>query len=147
VGLYSTIDLNGSPLWQREGDATLGFAVVQSLALRPSDNALLIGTHGNGMYYTFVGKEVSNPNPGNEVFIQFLAPALTSGTINYKIGNLTSVQKIIVRVFNMKGQLLLQQQRAYSNGSINFSPYPAGMYIVSIMSDDAQYKFTQKIIK
>lgn len=152
VGLYSTTSLStilpgGNPVWQREGGKTLGFAVVQSMAHRPSDNALLLGTHGNGMYYTFIGKLVSGPGPGTEVFIESIAPTLARGTVNYTIGNLTTVQKIIVRVFNMQGQLLYREERSYDNASLNFSRYPAGMYIVSIMSDDGNYKFTERIIK
>lgn len=148
VGLYSTANVsNGDPVWQREGGRTLGYAVVQSIVHRPSDNVLVIGTHGNGMYYTFVGRTTTGPGPGTEVFIQLLAPTITKGNINYIVGNLTSVQKIVVRVFNMQGQLIFREERGYDNASINFSRYPAGMYIISIMSDTNNYKLTQKIIK
>jgi hypothetical protein len=135
-------------VWQREGGGILGFAVVQSMAHRPSDNALVIGTHGNGMYYTFVGKTSSNS--GTEVFIQSLGPTLTNGingTINYKVGNLTSVQKIIVSVFNIQGQLLFREERGYDNASLNFRRYASGMYIISIVSEDGKHKLSQKVIK
>jgi hypothetical protein len=147
VGLYSTTNIN-APVWQREGGGILGFAVVQSMAHRPSDNALVIGTHGNGMYYTFVGKTSSNS--GTEVFIQSLGPTLTNGingTINYKVGNLTSVQKIIVSVFNIQGQLLFREERGYDNASLNFRRYASGMYIISIVSEDGKHKLSQKVIK
>ena len=152
VGLYSTTDLGsvlpaGSPVWQREGGKILGFAVVQSMAHRPSDNLLVLGTHGNGMYYTFIGRKTSTPGPGNEVFIESIAPTVAGGMVNYTIGNLTTVQKIVVRVFNMQGQLLYREERGYDNASLNFSRYPAGMYIVSIMSDDGKFKFTERIIR
>jgi hypothetical protein len=148
IGLYSTNDLSGNnPVWQREGGNTLGFAVVQSLAHRPIDNALLIGTHGNGMYYTFVGRLITVPSPGTEVFIASLAPTLTKGSVNYIVGNLTFVQKIDVRVFNMQGQLMFREERGYDNASINFSRYAAGMYIISITSDDGKHKLTQQVIK
>src|SRR5688572_2306572 len=148
VGLYSTTGLdNGGPVWQREGGSTLGYTVVQSIAHRPSDNALLIGTHGNGMYYTFVGRTARGPGAGTEVFIQALAPTLTNGTVNYTVGNLTSVQTIVVRVFNMQGQLLFKEERGYDNASINISRHPAGVYIISIMSADGKYKLSEKIVK
>ena len=147
VGLYSAVGLDsGNPVWQREGGSTLGYAVVQSIALRPSDNTLLIGTHGNGMYYTSIGR-TRGPDPGTEVFIQSLAPTLTNGTVNYIVGNLTSVQKIVVRVFNTQGQLLFKEERGYDNASINISRYPAAAYIISIMSDDGKHKLSEKIIK
>lgn len=50
AGLWSARTLNGeNTQWQRESVALVGSAVVSQLALRPIDNTLLIGTHGNGM--------------------------------------------------------------------------------------------------
>jgi hypothetical protein len=120
---------------------------VQSIAHRPADNTLLIGTHGNGMFYTVIGRTARTPNQGTEVFIQPLTPTLTTGTVNYIVGNLTTVQKIVVRVFNMQGQLLFKEERGYDNASININRHPAGVYFVSIISDDGKYKLSEKIIK
>ncbi|HYM94343.1 MAG TPA: hypothetical protein VET23_09415, partial [Chitinophagaceae bacterium] len=68
VGLYSAVNIGttltggGSPTWQREGGSVLNFAVVQSIAYRPIDNVLVLGTHGNGMYYTFLGTPNFTPD-------------------------------------------------------------------------------------
>jgi hypothetical protein len=51
VGLYRTVNPNTTD-WTQEGASAIGNAVVTSLAYRPSDNKLLIGTHGYGMWYT-----------------------------------------------------------------------------------------------
>ena len=155
VGLYSVVNLattlsNGaSPVWEREGGSTLNFAVVQSIAYRPSDNLLVLGTHGNGMYYSFVGAKNTDPNPGTgEVFIQYIAPSLTNGPVNYQIGNLTTIQKIIIRVFNAKGQLMHKEERGYENGpSLDFSRYATGVYFVQIISSDGKHKITRKVVK
>lgn len=155
VGLYSIIDLattltnGGSPVWEREGGNTLNFAVVQSIAYRPSDNLLLLGTHGNGMYYSFVGKSNTGPNPATgEVFIQYIAPSFTNGSVNYQIGNLTTVQKIVIQIFNAKGQLMFKEERGYENGpALDFSRYAAGVYFVSIMSNDGKHKAVQKVVR
>jgi hypothetical protein len=154
VGLYSVSGLatTNNPVWQREGGKTLNFAVVQSITHRPSDRTLLIGTHGNGMFYSVVGERLT-PAPGNNgVFINFAGPSrLSSGggtQVVYRVGNLTTVERIVVQVFNMKGQLLFKQERGYTNGAgLNFSQYPVGMYILSIRSSDGKEKFSQKIIK
>lgn len=156
VGLYSVANLatvlnnGGNPVWEREGGTTLNFAVVQSIAYRPSDNLLLLGTHGNGMYYSFVGaSNGTNPGPGTgDVFIQYIAPSITNGPVNYKIGNLTTVQKIIIRVFNAKGQLMYREEREYENGpSLDFSRYATGVYFISILSNDGRHKIVQKVVK
>ncbi len=53
TGLYSTANLNGNAtVWLKEGAGTIGNAVVVDLKLRPSDNRLLVATHGNGLFIT-----------------------------------------------------------------------------------------------
>lgn len=52
VGLFTAIGLPGTVSWTQEGASSIGNAVVQSMALRPSDGNLLIGTHGSGMWKT-----------------------------------------------------------------------------------------------
>ena len=51
IGLFHTNVLNGASTdWQQQSPDLIGNALVVSLAHRPEDNVLLIGTHGSGMY-------------------------------------------------------------------------------------------------
>ncbi len=43
---------SGGAFWSQEGLAEIGNAVVSSLDLRPSDNKLLVGTHGHGIWFS-----------------------------------------------------------------------------------------------
>ncbi|MBL7730563.1 MAG: hypothetical protein JNM88_05245 [Chitinophagaceae bacterium] len=53
VGLYrSGTGFPTTPGWTQEGATEMGNAVVTSLAFRPSDANLLVGTHGYGMWKT-----------------------------------------------------------------------------------------------
>ncbi len=53
TGLYMTTTIAGAgTTWTQEASGEIGNAVVASLALRPVDNKLLVGTHGYGMWYT-----------------------------------------------------------------------------------------------
>ncbi len=60
VGLYSGTTTktmprtapSGGAFWSQEGLAEIGNAVVSSLDLRPSDNKLLVGTHGHGIWFS-----------------------------------------------------------------------------------------------
>ncbi len=160
--MYSAVDIGpiliaGNPLtWQREGGSVLNFAVIQSLAYRPVDNILLVGTHGNGMYYTFLGTPNFNPNPGtgtndpnlnDKNFIRQVFPTLSSSEIQYKIGNMFTIRKINVQLFNINGQIVVQSERNYTDGNINISKLSRGAYILSIYSDNRKYRHLQKIIK
>ena len=150
--LGTTLLGGGSPTWQREGSATLNFAVVNSLAYRPDDNVLLVGTHGNGLYYTFLGAPnlvtgINNPVLNDKDFITMVYPTISESIIQYRIGNKTDVKKISVQLFNMQGQEMYRLESGYQNGSINISRYSKGAYILSIYSDNKKYRHVQKIIR
>jgi hypothetical protein len=162
VGLYSAADIGpiltggGSVTWQREGGSVLNFAVVQSLAYRPSDNVLLVGTHGNGLYYTFLGTPNFNPNQNtgtndptlnDKNFIRQVMPTVTSGEVFYKTGSLLDVNSITVQIYNMNGQVLYRSDRSFQDGSVSLSAFSRGVYMLSIYSNNRKYRHLQKIIK
>ena len=150
--LGTTLAANGSPTWQREGTTTLNYAVINSLAYRPEDNVMVVGTHGNGLYYTFLGTPnlitgINNPVLNDKNFISLVYPTITSNIINYQIGNMTDVKKISVQLYNMQGQELYRQEATYQNGSININKFAKGAYVLSIYSDNKKYRHVQKIIR
>ncbi len=57
-GLYSSTDPTTQD-WVLEAPNTIGFSVVSGLVYRPSDNKLLVGTHGNGIFETTVSGTLS----------------------------------------------------------------------------------------
>lgn len=161
VGLYSaqnigtTVSSGGQPTWQHEGGRTLNYAVVESLSYRPVDNTLLVGTHGNGMYYTITGPAnftptvptAINPVTNDRNFIRAAFPTVSTGTVQYSIGNLIGIRKIWVQLTDMKGSTVYQQEALYQDGSVSLQNLAAGTYILSINSDDQRYRFVQRIIK
>src|SRR6188768_824216 len=150
--LGTTLIGGGSPTWQREGSTTLNFAVISSLAYRPGDNVLLVGTHGNGLYYTFLGTPnlvtgINNPVVNDKDFITKVYPTISQSIVQYSIGNKPNVKKISVQLFNMQGQQLYRLETGYQNGSFNISSFAKGAYILSIYSDNKKYRHVQKIIR
>lgn len=162
VGLFSAINIGttlqaaGSVTWFREGGSLLGLPVVQSLAYRPVDNVLLVGTHGNGMYFTYLGTPNYTPNGVTGVnnvimndknFISAVFPTVSSNRVDYRIGNLFTTKRIQIQLFNINGSLLYNNATGYQNGSVDITKFSTGTYILSISSDDGKYKHLQKIIK
>ncbi|HVG41442.1 MAG TPA: T9SS type A sorting domain-containing protein, partial [Chitinophagaceae bacterium] len=162
VGLYSVANLNtimtanGTPTWQREGGNVLNLAVVVDMAYRPVDNTLLIGTHGNGMYYTTTGTPNFTPNLNTGIndpllndknFITAVYPTISTNTINYRIGNMTDIRNIIVDVYNMKGQRVVRNEAAYQNGAVDIARLAKGSYILAVTSSDNKYRHVQKLVK
>ncbi len=155
VGLYSTTSVAGTPVWQREGVSTMNFAVVRALSYRPSDNVMLVGTHGNGMFYTFLGtpnfipkiNTPVNPIVNDRNFIRMVYPTVTNGEIGFQVGNLTGITKIRISLLTITGQLVKESTVPYRNGSLRFGEAAAGAYILTIASPDGRYRHTEKIIK
>ena len=51
TGLYSTQTLSGaSTLWDKVGTNEINYALAANMRLRTSDNRIVLGTHGNGMF-------------------------------------------------------------------------------------------------
>jgi hypothetical protein len=162
VGLYSATDIGttltggGSVTWQREGGSVLNFALVESLAYRPVDNVLVVGTHGNGMYYTFLGTPNFNPNQNTGInnptvndknFIKNVFPTVSHDRINYYTGNMFTIKKISIQLFSMNGQEVYHNETNYQDGSADISKLSRGIYILSIYSDDKKYRHLQKIVR
>ena len=162
IGLYSAegigplLQSGGSVTWAREGANVLNFAVISSLDYRPQDNVLLVGTHGNGMYFANVGTPDFRPNLNtgitqptrNDVsFIQMAAPALARTTIQYRIGNMFTVKKLVIQVHAVNGQQVIRKETGYLNGVLNVQGLKPGAYILTITSSDYKQQFVKKFVK
>jgi hypothetical protein len=161
VGLFSVVDNTPSnppsfTTWFREGGNVLNLPVVQSLAYRPVDNVLLVGTHGNGMYFTYLGTPDYRPNGATGVnnqivndrnFIKKVLPTVSSSTVQYQTGTLFTVKRINVQLYNNAGQEVYRSSGTYQNGAIDISRFAAGNYTLVVTSDDGKYKHVQQIMR
>ena len=51
TGVYGTMTLSGATtVWERIGEADIAFSPSVAMRLRPSDNKMVLGTHGNGLF-------------------------------------------------------------------------------------------------
>ena len=156
VGLYSTTSINGNNTqWFNEGGGMMKRAIIRTLVNRQRDNTLVVGTHGNGGFIANIGNAVNldvatginDPVTNDSRFISNVFPTATRGNVNYTIGNLFSIRRISVQVFDYKGQLVYNQSKGYSSGSIPLTNLASGTYVLNILSDDGKYRHVQKIIK
>ena len=152
VGLYSATSINGSStVWQREGANVLNFAVIQSMAYRPVDNTLVLGTHGNGMYFANLGTPNfvpvgDTPVSTDTTFIRVF-PTISSTKVHYEKGNITGIKKITIQLFDMAGRLAFKRESIYTSGDVPIHHLASGVYILNIFSDDNKYKHVQKIVR
>ncbi|MFM1794030.1 MAG: hypothetical protein RL642_415 [Bacteroidota bacterium] len=161
IGLFSTKLINGAnTVWYREvapagtQAAMLNGAIVSSLASRWTDNTLVIGTHGNGMFATgplgnpvTVVTSVFNPIRNNTNFIKNIYPTITRDVVKFESGNLYTIKKMHLQVTSASGGIVVKKDVPYQTGTTNLGHLPAGTYIITITSSDNKYQTTKKIIK
>jgi hypothetical protein len=154
AGLYSTASISGSSTtWSREGIGPLANAIVNSLAYRWNDNTLLVGTHGNGMFVTYIGDPITlstgitTPIRDDKNFIRGAYPTLVDQNISFQIGNMYTIKQIQVQVHNISGQLLYNRSSSYQNGTVDMSTAARGEYILTVTSNDRKYQFVRKFVK
>lgn len=157
VGLYSTGNITaGTVNWAREGGNVLNYAVITSLDYRPQDNILLVGTHGNGMYFASTGTPnyipnittgINDPVRNDKNFIVFASPSITNNSISYTTGNMLNIQEVFIAIHTVSGQLAFKREADYQNGSIDVSNFSKGVYVLTITSEDSKQQFVRKFVK
>ncbi|WP_418602468.1 T9SS type A sorting domain-containing protein [Hwangdonia sp.] len=133
-GLYSTSDPTTTD-WVREAPTEIGFALVSSLSYRPSDNHLLVGTHGNGMYETVITDNPLNVKDVNNISANMsLYPNPVENEINLKFtGSYGKVSNYMIT--NISGQSVLHGEDISSN-KIDVTSLQTGIYFVKVKIND-----------
>ncbi|MBQ4820028.1 T9SS type A sorting domain-containing protein [Aquimarina sp. MMG016] len=138
-GLYSSTDPTTSD-WVIESPDQIGFALVSSLAYKPSADKLLIGTHGNGMFeaqITPLSVEefetndtpfVAYPIPANDVINIDIEDTFVPGDLDYSIIDISG--KII-----KSGELNSEKQ-------IGVQELTNGIYVLQLNSSNKSKAIT-----
>ena len=174
TGLFSTSTIaEQSTVWSRELGTTgqpssmMNTAIVNSLAYRWSDNTLLIGTHGNGMFVAYIGNAtisgggssggsgggggpitaIIEPIRNDDNFIRNAYPTIVNDVLLFQTGNMSTVKKLTIKVTSINGAVVYQSVTGYENGRVPMNNLIRGTYVLTITSGDRKYQYTKKIIK
>ena len=127
AGLFRITGLPAAGTWTQEGAGTVGNAVVTSLDLRTSDNKLLVGTHGVGMF-----SAIAPPTA---------ASATISGRVLISAGR--GLSGANVRLTDQNGNI--KTVRTNSFGYYRFEDIEVGQtYIIGVSSK--RYQFTDQAV-
>jgi len=133
-GLYSStnpVDGGSGVDWTREAPNDIGFAVVSSLAYRPADNKLLIGTHGNGMFEATINHVLGLED--NEISESIkLYPNPVKNRLNLNMPSEISDNASFI-IHNVLGQNVMNG--SLENNSINVNNLDTGLYFLEINSN------------
>ena len=140
-GLYSNSDpVNDN--WVLEGPNTIGLAVVSSLAYRPSDNKLLIGTHGNGMFDTTIQGTLAT-NDFRKTTDVFLYPNPTQDVLNFRSTTLDFSATVTYEIYNLTGKRILNG--TLNNQKVDVRTLNSGIYFVNLSTGNTNQ--TLKFVK
>ena len=132
-GLYRSADPT-TENWEIEGSDELGLALISSLVYRPSDNKLLIGTHGNGMFETTVQKTLSiNSYDANDLALS-VYPNPAVETLQIKSSVLPQDASVNYNIYTITGSLV--QKGKLVNHKIDVKDLKIGMYILDVKFQD-----------
>ncbi|WP_299246947.1 T9SS type A sorting domain-containing protein [uncultured Aquimarina sp.] len=132
-GLYSSTDPVNQD-WEIQAPNQIGFALVSALAYKPSNNKLLIGTHGNGMYEATIQSTLSVdefdtsesssfvawPIPAEDVVNIVLEDSFVEGDLDYSIFSIDG-KKVKNGILN-------------NNKQVNVNDLAQGNYILQLNS-------------
>ncbi|MEQ8471181.1 MAG: FlgD immunoglobulin-like domain containing protein [Marinoscillum sp.] len=121
TGLYSSAIIAGSEsIWTREAEDVIGQAVITMLDYRTLDGRLVIGTHGNGVFESYItDAKLFTPIVNTPVSIAakvYPNPFVSSTTLEYELPENGEVQ---IDLFDSGGKLVRNMLWAPQYAGIN----------------------------
>lgn len=130
-GLYKSIDPTTTD-WAIEAPNTIGLAVVSGLVYRPSDNVLLVGTHGNGMFETTLNSTLSLEDNSNAIKVA-MYPNPVQFELKFASNDYVLDDETKFSIFDIRGSKVLNGN--LNSKSIDVSNLSEGIYIVTLKND------------
>jgi hypothetical protein len=141
-GLYSSTDPTTKD-WEMEGANSIGLAVVSGLVYRPSDNKLLIGTHGNGMFETTVEGTLSTSSFAKNTSDISFYPNPANKELNIQSNTIDLSKNVGFTISDITGKTV--KKGITKNTIIDVESLNAGVYLMSLNVDGKKENF--KFIK
>lgn len=146
IGLFSTRELDAqNTIWQQEGIETIGNSVIRMMDWRSSDGKIVVATHGNGVFESYVPdalevqphfEPVENltlvpgfPNPFDDTFtIRFSLPE--EGHVEVNVMNTAGqIMKNLLDTEQFAGQVYVSWDGTNASGM----PVQSGLYYYQIL--------------
>jgi len=159
TGLYSTTSLNGSnTVWLQEGIGTIGNVVVDMIAARPSDGAVVIGTHGAGVFSTNVITYVNSPSESSPQYFELLQnypnPFNPETRILFR---LPKPENVTIKIYSIIGQevtMLFTGHKPAGTHTITWNgtnsqgvTVPSGIYICRVTAGNYSKQIKMVLVK
>jgi len=132
-GLYTSLDPINTD-WEIEAPNQIGFAVVSALAYKPSNDKVLVGTHGNGMFEATVVSTALSVEEFDSTDSSFVAwPIPAKDILNVVVESSFVEGDLDYKVFSIDGREI-KEGVLNSNKQVNVSDLAQGNYILQLNS-------------
>ena len=156
IGLFSTNELDGeNTVWLQEGSSTIGNVIVDMLDYRESDGFLAVGTHGNGIFHTYIPKGYKSgvgfadlsQIEKNVEFKNYPNPVQSTTTISYILPTRMEAK---VTLFDQAGRKVRTLDKGYKEAGTNtleldMNTMPSGIYYYNLKA--GIINLTQPLVK
>jgi hypothetical protein len=151
VGLYGTNHLNGlSTVWSNLSPNEIGYMVVDMMDYRTSDGLVAIGTHGNGIFSTYLTDTLtatSTINPFDLKINTYPNPVVSFVDISFAM---MSSGQTVLEVFDSRGQLVTTLENKFlTRGNYRYrlerKDLSTGVYYIRIQTGDNK-SLTKKVL-
>jgi len=146
VGLFTTNTLvddsttNDSTVWIPQAANTVGNVVVDMIDYRESDGFVVIGTHGTGVYRTYVLEDTTGIHEVKNTDVKIASlqahpnPTVDKVTFTFEIGYRSEVTLIIYNKGGKQVGKLINQNMAAGSQTIDYDtgPLSQGMYFYTL---------------
>jgi len=141
-GLYMSSDPTSID-WSLESPNLIGLSVVSGLVYRNSDNILLVGTHGNGMFEANLNETLSNENIEIDQLSIAMYPNPSMLKLNFISKDFNLDETTNFKVFDMTGKQVLKGN--LRDKSVDISSLESGVYSINL--NNQNYKVSKRFVK
>ncbi len=144
VGLFSTTKLDGmNTVWVQEGAEPIGNVVVDMVDVRQLDGLIAVGTHGNGVYTTYLKELPSRAEQGGPEPLHFMLlpawpnPFRQSTTVRFTLSRSAQVKLEVVNPLGQHVATLFAQNTEPGEHCVHWTApgLSTGLYLVRMHSE------------
>lgn len=139
TGLYGTDRLEGLDTeWRQIGTSTIGNVVVEHIKFRDSDGKLVVGTHGTGVYSTFI-TSIYDVFPDlvsvSENTKQLLSvyPNPSKDVVNLEWS--TSDEWNSIQITDINGKVIFEESVNSNSKKLETSNWQRGVYFINLIGE------------
>ena len=145
LGVWNTSVIAGAATQWIPNNTGLANVSTYMLKFRSSDNTVVAGTHGRGLFTTII-PTVPTGLPNTVVTKDFIKYVSADKDQLQVVTGKLQTRTMTLQVFDMKGSIIYNSSKNYQNSAIDISRFQSGSYIIKITGNNKE-NFVKQFIK